>query len=135
MSEKPHAVRAFLLAPLIGPLVWAAALGVTWAKGPVYVLGEIGVVVVSSLPFIYGAAVLIGLPLYLLIRRRSQLAAWHSAIAGAVLGAVTLPLAEPVVGRAGFGAMLGLAAGVLFWVLWRPRPNRALNPTGLRPAG
>jgi hypothetical protein len=121
-SEQPHPLRAFVLAPLIVPILWASALGLTWSAGPGLVLAEVGVVVLASLPFIYGAALLIGLPVYLVIRRQGQLSAWHSMVAGAVLGAVVLPMAEPIVGRhtVGIGAILGFAAGSLFWVLWRP---------------
>jgi hypothetical protein len=76
------------------------------------------------------------LPMYLIIRRRWQLKPWHPMVAGAVLGAVMLPMAERDIGRTvGIGAVLGLVAGSSFWVLWRPRPNTALNPTGPRPAG
>jgi hypothetical protein len=136
MSERPHTLRAFLLAPLLVPLLWSFRLGALRAHGPLQMLGEVGVVTLSSLPFIYGGALLVGVPAYRLIRRRSQLRLWHTTLIGAGLGAVVLPIAEPVIDRTvGLGALLGLAAGTLFWVLWRPRPNRALNPTGLRPAG
>ena len=136
MVERPHTIRAFLLAPLIVPSLWSVVLGVQWAQGPLHVLGEVGIVAVSSLPFIYGAVLLVGAPAYWLIRRRSQLRLWHTSVIGSALGAAMLPLAEPVIKRTVvIGALLGLAAGALFWVLWRPRPNPALNPTGLRPAG
>jgi|SRR3954469_2681471 hypothetical protein len=120
-SEQPHALRAFFLAPLLVPILWAPLLGLTWAAGPLRVLEEVGLVVLSSLPFIYAATILIGLPVYLLIRRRWQLKAWHPMVAGAVLGALILPMAERDIGRTvGIGGILGFAAGSLFWVLWRP---------------
>jgi hypothetical protein len=136
--ERPHTLRAFLLAPLIGPILWSGVVGVSWAKGPLYVLGEVGLVVLSSLPFIYGAALLVGFPAYWLIRRWWQLKSWHSAVIGAVLGGVVLPMTDrlPCGARGvGLGALVGLAAGALFWVLWRPRSDPALNPTGVGLAG
>jgi hypothetical protein len=66
---------------------------------------------------------------------RGQLKAWHPSVIGGVLGATVLPLAEPFIKHTvAFGAFLGLAAGVLFWVLWRPRPHTALNLRELRPS-
>lgn len=118
-------MRAFVLAPLIVPILWAPVLGLTWTAGPMHVFEEVGLVVVSSLPFIYAAAILIGLPIYSVIQRRSQLRIWHPMVVGMVLGAVMLPLSERQLGHTvAVGASLGFAAGTLFWVLWCPRPTR-----------
>lgn len=119
--EQPHPLRAFFLAPLIVPILWAPIAGLTWAAGPGQVLEEVVWVVIGSLPFIYGAA-LLGLPVYLIIRSQGQLKARHPIVTGAVLGALVLPVvSSPSAAPIGIGAILGAAAGSLFWVLWRPR--------------
>src|ERR1043165_7002219 len=99
MDGRPHTLRAFLLAPLIVPVLWSLVLGLNWRQGPSHVLGEVGVVVVSSLPFIYGAVLLAGAPAYWLIRCRWQLKLWHPIVIGSALGAAVLPMAEPVIER------------------------------------
>jgi hypothetical protein len=108
--------------------------GVNWSEGPLFVLGEVGLVVISSLPLIYGVTLLVCLPAYALIRRAGDLKVWHPTSIGAVLGAAVSPLTENpphTAQRVGLAATVGLSAGALFWVLWRPRPEKPLQRTGL----
>jgi hypothetical protein len=142
-GELKRTLRAFGLAPLVVPVLWCASAitlssGVPLKQGPLHILGELFTVVFFSLPWIYGAALLVGLPAYVLIRRWWALRYWHCVAVGGAAGALILPLTNRLPLTAAEilrGAAFGLAAGALFWALWRPRPNRALNPPGLRPAG
>jgi hypothetical protein len=128
-------VRAFLLAPLAAPIACVAALladGIVRSlsgNGPspsarsaldlVMAVGTIGV------PLAYGAAWLVGAPLYFLLRRFDAVTRWTVWIGAAVIGAVIALFLEPRLRGDLFslpfpwwvGAALALVSAELFWRL------------------
>jgi hypothetical protein len=147
MSGRP--VRAFLLAPLAAPAACALALladtivrGLIGSSSPpsarssfelVMAVGTIGV------PLAYGAALLVGAPLYVVLRRFGAVTRWTVWLGAAAIGAVLALFLEPRLHGDLFslpfpwwvGAALGLVSGEAFWRLLAA-PNESLD--GLPPA-
>jgi hypothetical protein len=104
-------VAAFLIAPLVPPLLFSKfAFGAVYSEIVIYG-GLIG----------YLAIVLVGAPAYALITTHSRLRARHVLSIAAVVGAVVMPLMSRGFSpqTIGLGALLGLSAGVTFWLIWR----------------
>ena len=70
-----------------------------------------------------GAAAAFGFPLFLAAKKRAIVHWWSSAIGGGIAGslvAITLRIPEPVnLNDLSIDAPLGIAAGIVFWVIWR----------------
>jgi hypothetical protein len=125
-TDQSRAVLAFLMAPMMAPFLWWALLlarGQSGATGPLEALGGLELIILVAIPFAYGAAFGIGLPVYLIIQRWSKLRAWHTVLFGAAVGAVVFPLTDrlPVDSEEILtGVALGTAVGLTFWWLYRP---------------
>jgi hypothetical protein len=126
-DRQKRSIRAFVAAPLVAPILWWALILIrrqSGATGPLDALGGLELITLVALPYTYGAALLVGLPVYLAIQRWSKLRAWHPFLAGAVLGALVFPQTDrlPITAeKILLGTALGTAVGVTFWWLWRPR--------------
>ena len=133
MSGRP--LRAFLLAPLAAPVACAAALvadmlvrGLAGTASPpsaTAVLELIGVVGMVGAPLAYGAALLIGVPVFLVLGRFHAITRWTVWLGGAVIGAAIAVFLQPRLRGELFsvpfpwwvGAALGLVAAEVFWQL------------------
>jgi hypothetical protein len=126
-TDQKRVVLAFLAAPMTAPFLWWALLlvrGESGATEPWDALGGLGLIILVAIPYAYGAAFAIGVPVYLIIQRWSKLRAWHPVVFGAAVGAVVFPLTDrlPVDSEEILtGMALGTAVGITFWWLCRPR--------------
>jgi hypothetical protein len=133
MSGRP--LRAFLLAPLAAPIACAAALlvdtivrGMVGNESPPSVGSALELVMVVGMvgaPLAYGAALLIGAPLYVVLRRSGFLTRWTVWLGAAVIGAIVAQLLQPHLRGDLFavpfpwwvGAALALVSAEVFWRL------------------
>jgi hypothetical protein len=120
-QSNQRAIRAFAIAPLVpSVLLWVfGTLGnPSWETLLPFVFG-------FSL-FTYPITLIVGVPAYLLITHYGTLRFWHvlsiAGIAGGVVMALLLGKAEEAI--VPFGACVGLAVGIAFWVLWVPPSPR-----------
>ena len=126
-ADRRRTILAFLTAPLAAPLLWWAlqlVRGDSGATGVLDALSGLALITLVAMPFAYGATLLLGLPVYLMIQRWSKLRPWHPVLVGAALGAVVFPLTHrlPVtLEMMLIGMALGTAVGATFWWLFRPR--------------
>jgi hypothetical protein len=126
--------RAFLLAPLATPLAyWADMLIETGldpgrhGAGVNEALNVLPVVIISAAPAAYPATLALGIPLWLLARRRG-LPAWAAVSVGAIGGVATAYLIGPSLRGELFsipmgpwrGAALGAITAAVWWRLLRP---------------
>jgi hypothetical protein len=132
-----------------GGRVAAAALAATLASVTAAAVAMLGPKLLTNpglavIAFLLGAPVallhllILGLPLYHLLRRRWALTWWRAALAGFAVGSLPLALlmlaseSEPPewIGAALLGSVPGLVAGLAFWlVLRRPEPARRPGST------
>ena len=131
----------FIVAPAIGLVVlalgWCAVPALNpsgsfascWAGGSVLpVVAGLGAL------FAYPAAIVFGIPLFMLFRRRAWLQWWQVALGGILVAAVSV-LALSLYGRSVSGALdyfllcgsVGFASGIAFWGIAVCR-NSALTP-------
>ena len=115
-----RAVLGFVAAAIFPAIVLAVTSPITEGR----LVGALGILPLL-LVFSCGAVLLLGLPLFLLLRR-FRLVRWWSAIAsGLVIGALVAVItrAPGVVKPGDFIVMvpLGGATAFLFWLIWRPR--------------
>jgi hypothetical protein len=130
--------RAFLLAPLVVPLLyWAEMLGEAaidpYRRGRIdpNAWGSLELSLAFGGPVAYAAALLVGVPAYRLLRRTPAFRAEVFVALGAVTGVlVAWALAPWLLGglfsiRLGVlrGGLLGAAAAVVWWYLARDRGN------------
>ena len=142
MTGRP--LRAFALAPLAAPIACAAALladmlvrsllgngaspSARSAFDLVVAVGTIGA------PLAYGAALIVGAPLYLVLRRFGAVTRWTVWFGAAVIGAVIALFLQPRLRGDLFsvpfpwwvGAALALVSAEVFWrllALPNDRPN------------
>jgi hypothetical protein len=115
-------IVGFLIAPvLVGLLLWIALAiesGTDWATA---------LVVTIALPYSYLSALLVGVPVFLLMRRRGLFRWWHYVLGGLLIGLVPaivmLSLVrefrdlDDVATIAGVGCFLGAITAWVFWVL------------------
>jgi uncharacterized membrane protein len=107
-------LRAFVIAPIVPALLyWAIGTKLSWAALP-------GVLVYGGL-FGYFAILIVGVPAYRLITTHSRLRAHHVFLISGIVGVATPALMSSVVDARtlGAGMLLGLSAGIVFWILWR----------------
>jgi hypothetical protein len=114
MNKTNRAVLAFAVAPLVPTCLCFSYLG--WLRPPnVHALWDLVVVIfwISAI-FTYPASLVVGVPAYLLLSRRQSLRREHvlgiATVTGAVVGVI--------IGSPPLGALLGLCAGVTFWLIW-----------------
>jgi hypothetical protein len=112
--------RATSLALFGAPLVSATLLGAGMLAGH----GG-----VATIPFCYaftlGATIVIGLPVFLLLRRLAFIRWWIAGLVGFLGGAM---LADR------WGAAAGIAEGLTFWLIWR-LGDASAGQYGRRPDG
>ncbi len=128
-------LRAFLLAPLATPMAYWADMLIertfdSGRQGPG--LGEalnvLPVVIISAAPAVYPATLALGIPLWLLARRRG-LPVWTAVSVGAIGGVVTAQLIAPSLHGELFsipmgpwrGASLGAITAAVWWHLLRTK--------------
>jgi hypothetical protein len=137
-------IIAFAIAPLVAPLVLSLYFGLG-SPGSL-----IGFILIFGSMFAYGAALLVGIPLYLVLRRMG----WHGpamlALCGALIGVgswmfflfvfpmltggPSKDLREVFANLGVFDflilpALLGAASGLLFWLIARPDRHRIAPPS------
>jgi len=130
-------IRAFLLAPLVGPvLVWLVGALLPHSGSVESVpsaLRALGVMLLFGAPLAYGAALVVGLPALWLIKVTPRVSPWLCLVAGATGAILVVAVVGPAtVFFAGRGpvdylaaALIGGAAGATFWWIGlKPRPSR-----------
>lgn len=116
-GSTKRAIRAFVIAPLVPPLVlFPFIFPKPWAY-----LEALPSFMIFGAAIAYLTALVVGVPIYWLLSQISQVRAVHIFAASGVAGAIAYPLAgwTSGVGAVLFGAGLGLSAGLAFWLLWR----------------
>jgi hypothetical protein len=119
MNKTSRAIAAFLVAPCAPTTVYGLYLqAVSTPRMHVHagsvVWGTASLIFWSSLIFTLPITLAIGLPAYHLIQKHTRLRLQHVlGLSGAVGGAVGLLASVPV-----HGALLGLSAGITFWLIW-----------------
>jgi hypothetical protein len=107
-------ITAFAVAPVVPPILY-------WVVKSAPVIAALPAIVIYGAMWSYPAALVVGLPAYYLITRYSRLRALHIVAVSILAGVATLGLMSPSVeGRTLIhGGLLGLSAGIAFWLLWR----------------
>jgi hypothetical protein len=126
MNKTSRAIAAFLVAPCAPTTLYCVyfqAVSRPHMHGGSVFWKTAELIFWSSLIITLPITLAIGLPAYLLIQKHGTLRLQHVlGISGAVGGGVGLLAAVPV-----HGALLGLSAGITFWVIWyRDRDERRL---------
>jgi hypothetical protein len=106
----------------------SAAVAMWWQMPEMGVLALLGLILVFALPVAAAHALLLGLPLYLLLRLRWPLRWWSAALGGFAVAVIPVSLLSlPAGGGISLAAMgelatlgwCGLAGGLAFWVVLR----------------
>ena len=130
-SDRRRLIRAFLLAPLTAPAVYAAALIVVGVVRSIQgrgsfsvggVVAVLGLVAMVGVPVAYVATLAAGLPMYLLLRRLGMVSGLVMAIVGATIGVAAAIIIQPQVRGEMIsfpfpiwvGAVLGLLSAEVF---------------------
>jgi hypothetical protein len=140
-SEAPpraRLLRAFALAPLAAPVAYAGALlggevlhavlGTTSPPSMQAAGGLMVAVAAAGVPLAYGATIVAGAPVYLVLRRAGLVARWTLWLGGGAIGvAVALLMAPGLNGELlaipfpwWAGGLLGLLSAEVFWRLLMP---------------
>jgi hypothetical protein len=82
--------------------------------------------------FGYAAALLIGVPAYVLITSHSKLRLVHTLAVSAAAGMATMAFISEgrSLASAALGVPLGLSAGIAFWLIWRRAAQPAVAADG-----
>jgi len=123
MDKTGRAIIGFAVAPfvptgLIGAVfAWPSSRHLHWND----VWGVAGGVFNVSMLITLPITLVVGLPVYLVVERHRDLRLQHVLLTSGVTGAaVGLLAASPLI-----GALLGLSAGITFWLIWhRARDSR-----------
>ena len=118
-------LRAFVLAPLTAPLAYWVGLiawgviraGVGGMPGVEGALRLLGWVLAVGAPIAYGAALVGGVPVYVVLRRRGRLGRAPLWIAGAAIGSIVAMLLAPGLRSDLFSIPFPWWAGALLGVL------------------
>ena len=123
MNKTGRAIIGFAVAPFIpaGLLCAAFALPssghVHWSDVRAFAAAVFDISMLITLPI----TLVVGLPVYLAIERHRNLRIQHVLLTAGVTGAAIGGL----LGSPHIGALLGLTAGITFWVIWhRARDER-----------
>jgi hypothetical protein len=124
VTERRAALIGFVAASVV-PSLRMAILALPWEPG-IRSLGEaalfVGVAFSVALPFSVLPTLIIGVPGFLLCRRVGLVTWWLALGVGAVAGvlvAVARPANQPVADMLVKYVLLGAAAGLTFWVVWK----------------
>jgi hypothetical protein len=131
-------ILAFLIAPVVAPAAYAAALVALIAGQAVFgsaSLSSIGgageivaVVAAIGVPVAYAAALFLGAPIYLLLRRSGRATPSMLWSAGAAIGAAVAALLAPRLRGELFSIRFPLWAGILLGILSAEVFRRLLLP-------
>jgi len=119
MNKTSRAIIGFAVAPFVPTALFCGAIALPTSRHIHWndLWGTAVVVFEASMLITVPITLLVGLPVYLTIERHRDLRLQHvlgtSGVAGAVVG---LLLAAPHI-----GALLGLSAGITFWLIWHRR--------------
>ena len=121
MSESTRTIAGFLVAPFASAvMLWA--VGVLWRNAdPVATLGLIPIL------YLFTAAplIVVGTPIYLVLRRFDGLNVWSILASGAGAGslaAIGLRLPSlPTTHDIELCACVGTLTSLVFWLIWRPK--------------
>lgn len=115
-GEAERAVRGFVAAPLIAS---AVAFAVSFAFYREFLTGLIFAGVTGT--FGYVAAVVLGIPVHLLLRRQNLTSSWINGASGALIAMTTgFAIWGAEVTLFAITGALGLVAGFSFWAIARP---------------
>ena len=132
-SDRRRIVRAFLLAPLTAPAVYAVALiaiGIVRSvAGPggsfsLNAMAEVVALVAAiGIPIAYVSALVAGAPMYLLLRRLGAVSHILILVVGATIGVAAALIIQPQVRGElisipfplWVGGLLGLSSAEVFW--------------------
>jgi len=135
VASRSRLIRGFLLAPITAPAAYAVGAdaiefirGFTGTHSRPSLKSSIdllALVAVVGLPIAYAATLIVGVPMYFLLRRAGLLSRLWLDIAGATIGiAVSIVIAPQVHGELisfpfplWLGALLGLLTAEVFWRL------------------
>ena len=124
IDERPSGARlsaALLAAAVAAPAPLALIL--TFSE-PAAILGALLMVTLFGFPIALVHAALLGLPAYLLMRRRWRLRWWHAVPAGALIGALPSLLLWGDTQSALLLFACGALGGLIFWLVARtPSPQ------------
>jgi len=119
MDKTGRAIVGFATAPFVPTGLFCAAIMLP-PSGHVHwkdLWNAAVVVFQASMLITVPITLVVGLPVYLAIERHRNLRLQHVLVTSGVVGAaVGLLLASPHI-----GALLGLSAGITFWVIWHRR--------------
>lgn len=119
MRRNSRTLLAFLLAPLVPPLLYLAAaalFGGYLSLQLAVLIGELA----------YVAALIGGVPLHITLRNLGWVSLHDYMVFGLLLGALAVlvseraPLEFAVLLQAGFSAICGMMAALVFWLIGRP---------------
>ena len=138
MSDTMRQVIAFLVAPLVVPLLFLAVLYLS----PPGIESIFGTALFVSGFIAYVGTFMFGIPIYEFLRARNLTAFWIAPAAGVVVGAIMMYVFFVLLGlffgtsisdtlshfgrpdlllfSLGFGAPAGAAVGATFWLIARP---------------
>ena len=136
-SDRRRIIRAFLLAPLTAPALYAVALiglgvvrsiaGRGGSLSLTAIAEVVALVAAIGTPIAYASALVAGAPMYLLLRRLDAASHISMAIVGATIGVAAAVIIQPQVRGEmisipfplWIGGLLGLASAEVFWRLSR----------------
>jgi hypothetical protein len=116
MNKTSRAIIGFAVAPFVPPSLFLAAISlpssghVHWSDlwGAAVAVFEVSMLITVPITLV------VGLPVYLAIERHRDLRLQHVLLTSGVAGAAAgLLLTAPHI-----GALLGLSAGITFWLIW-----------------
>jgi len=118
MNKTSRAIVGFAVAPFVPSSLIGAAIA--WPSGRLRwndVWGAAVSVFNMSMLITIPITLLVGLPVYLAIEKHRNLRIQHVLITSGVTGAAVGGL----LGSPHIGALLGLTAGITFWLIWHRR--------------
>jgi len=132
-----------MVAPLVAPTVYAGILlgsvvtRAVFGSASLSSIGGAGELVLAvaavGVPVAYGATLVAGAPIYLLLRRRGAVTPGILWLAGGMIGGVVALLLAPRLRSDLFSIRFPLWAGALLGILCAEVFRRVLSPSGSRP--
>jgi hypothetical protein len=133
---RGRVILGFLLAPLVAPAVF---LSLALVEDNIYgmppgssVYGEVLVALFVVMPPTYLAALVIGLPAYLVLTRYTTLRLWHTLAFAALVAVVFFPATGAPLRRLLFLGSPTMACALTLWLFLRetgPREKREMART------
>ncbi len=132
MTEKGATFLGFLAACEVPPSIMAirALPFEPTIEGPWDALIFLGAVFLMFLPFSVLAAIVVGLPFFLVCRRFGHVTWWLALFGGAlagVFGALMTPEKKPLADLLVQYVSIGIVAGLTFWLVWKRSLRTAIS--------